>query len=95
MTTKVYDFRNPNYIPIIPDVKTASSRAAKNIVNQCNVCRCYNNIIVDQEDYDLWHGTPTTPGKMIHEVFPWLSANEREVLKTGIHSKCWDDIFEA
>ena len=32
-------------------------------------------------------------GGLLHEAFASLNADEREIVKTGIHSACWDDMF--
>jgi hypothetical protein len=32
-------------------------------------------------------------GRLIQEVFPELSADEREFMISGIHPACWDDMF--
>ena len=29
----------------------------------------------------------------IHHIFPELTADERELIKTGICNTCWDDMF--
>lgn len=52
--------------------------------------KCKKNSLVDVPLAGLrkWQG-----GSLIQEAFPTLSADEREVLMTGIHPQCWDDIF--
>jgi len=32
-------------------------------------------------------------GELIQKAFPELSADDRELLLTGICSKCWNEIF--
>lgn len=32
-------------------------------------------------------------GELVHVAFASMNADEREVVKTGIHPKCWDDMF--
>lgn len=32
-------------------------------------------------------------GAYIQDAFPSLSADQREMLKTGIHPECWKEIF--
>lgn len=88
MKMKVYDFRNPNYLVPSPTGGITSPRAPKVIQNQCMHCAQHNQILVDLADYVKWSG-----GELIHEAFPWLNPTEREILKTGIHGKCWDEIF--
>lgn len=39
-------------------------------------------------DYRAWRN-----GKHAQDVFPYLSANEREMLISGICPTCWDEMF--
>ncbi len=32
-------------------------------------------------------------GEFIQDAFPYLNANQRELIKTGIHPECWDKMF--
>lgn len=32
-------------------------------------------------------------GALIQNAFPTLDANARELLMTGFHTTCWDDVF--
>lgn len=32
-------------------------------------------------------------GAMIQDAFPDATADVREVIKSGIHGKCWDNLF--
>jgi hypothetical protein len=32
-------------------------------------------------------------GGLLHVAFASLNADEREIVKTGIHSACWDEMF--
>tara|TARA_R100000353_G_scaffold168834_1_gene131573 strand:+ start:789 stop:992 length:204 start_codon:yes stop_codon:yes gene_type:complete len=43
---------------------------------------------VTQAQLDRWQD-----GELIQDVFPHLSADEREFIKTGITSQEWDSIF--
>lgn len=44
--------------------------------------------ITEEELYDYING-----GKLIQEAFPWLSAEEREFILTGITPEDWKSIF--
>lgn len=44
---------------------------------------------ITQEQLDRWHN-----GELIQNVFPHLSANEREFIKTGITADKWEAIFK-
>lgn len=42
-----------------------------------------------QENYDRW-----TKGELfLQDAFPSWPPDQREQLKTGIHPKCWDEMF--
>jgi len=48
----------------------------------------YVTMEYDEEDYKAWiNGTP------IQDAMPYLSANEREFLMTGITSEEWEEAF--
>lgn len=32
-------------------------------------------------------------GELLQDAFPTLSADQREMIHTGIHPKCWDALF--
>ena len=60
------------------------------IVTTCPFCGCSNQIQVNAIDYLNWdwgHGMKT------QDAFPYLSANEREMLISGICPDCWDKLF--
>jgi hypothetical protein len=46
------------------------------------------NIAVTQEQLDAWHS-----GKLIQDVMPHLSEDEREFIMTGITAEEWDMAF--
>ena len=58
------------------------------IKKQCPYCGHFSDIIVKEEDYNRWKN-----GELIQVIWPDSTPDWREQLKTGIHSKCWDDIF--
>ena len=45
---------------------------------------------VNATDWERYNG-----GMMIQQAFPYLSADERELLKTGICNPCWTEIFSS
>ena len=58
------------------------------IVTRCPFCGKANFVEVNEADYDDWgDGVP------VQVAFPYLSANEREALISGICPKCWDGMF--
>lgn len=54
----------------------------------CPFCRQPSGVSgIDRDAWDAWrHGLTGN----IAEVFPGLSLDDREILKTGIHPACWD-----
>ena len=58
------------------------------IVTVCPFCGVKNIIKVNQKDYLDWQN-----GKMVQDAFPYLSADEREMLISGICPTCWDKYF--
>jgi len=58
------------------------------IATVCPFCSHVNYITVNEQDYYRWED-----GELIQNAFPYLSAEERELLKTGICPSCWDKMF--
>ena len=54
----------------------------------CPICHETAVVKVNFEDYLAWN-----EGKLIQEAFPYLSANDRERVKTGICPSCWEKMF--
>ena len=55
---------------------------------ECPFCGKYHEVVVSESDYCAWQG-----GERIQNAMPYLSANEREILMTGICSDCWAGMF--
>ena len=51
----------------------------------CPFCRSAVSVEVPLEDYEMWQD-----GTAIQHACPTLSADEREILMTGICPNCWD-----
>lgn len=73
-------------------------RAKYQIVRVCPVCAEDAKVSVDAQKYDLWKqarrsGDPTRETG-IYQVFPELSADEREILLSGTHPECWDRLWK-
>ena len=56
---------------------------------KCPVCGEVNTVTVSCEDFNAWQN-----GELIQIAFSYLSAEEREIIKTGICGKCWENMFE-
>lgn len=58
------------------------------VVTRCPMCGRGNFIEVNEDDYDDW-----SDGANVQTAFPYLSANEREMLVSGICPKCWSNML--
>jgi len=56
----------------------------------CPVCGKVSEISVEVNDYIDWQN-----GKLTQNAFPYLSANEREMLISGVCGDCWNKMFGA
>jgi len=55
---------------------------------ECPFCgECYR-ILVREVDFAAWQG-----GELVQNAFPYLSADEREMLISGICPECWEKMF--
>lgn len=55
---------------------------------KCPFCGEYHEVLVSEVDLAAWHG-----GELVQNAFPYLSADEREILVSGICPKCWAETF--
>lgn len=58
------------------------------VVTYCPFCGKAHEIEVNEMDYLDWQD-----GELAQNVFPYLSADEREMLISGICPTCWDKMF--
>ena len=58
------------------------------IVTKCPFCGRVNEVEVNEADYLDWDD-----GVLVQVAFPYLSADEREMLISGICPTCWDEMF--
>lgn len=57
---------------------------------ECRNCRRTVRLTVDHADWDEWN----SPNRRhVQEVFPYLTASEREMFLSRICGECWDEIF--
>lgn len=59
------------------------------IVTKCPFCGHANFVEVNEDDYFDWQD-----GELAQNAFPYLSADEREMLISGICPSCWNGMFE-
>jgi len=55
---------------------------------KCMICGHGSQTRVDWLKYQRWQS-----GQLIQEVFPQLSAEQREVMVSGTHPYCWDKMY--
>lgn len=58
------------------------------VVTQCPFCGRGNEVEVNEIDYFDWQD-----GMLAQDAFPYLSADEREKLISGICGECWEKYF--
>ena len=58
------------------------------IITACPFCGHANEIEVNEADYWDWQD-----GELVQNAFPYLSADEREMLISGICPTCWEKTF--
>jgi hypothetical protein len=54
----------------------------------CLMCGKSSVKLLDAARFAAWQG-----GVYVQDAFPEMSADEREVLVTGIHADCWNKLF--
>ena len=56
--------------------------------NTCIHCGFTNQLTLNAVDLATWRN-----GELIQNAFPKLNYQQRELIQTGIHPECWDDMF--
>ena len=59
------------------------------ITTHCHLCNKTTDVEVPTGGYLLWKARKAT----IQEALPTLTADEREMLMTGIDGACWDALY--
>lgn len=54
----------------------------------CPLCHRVHDVGVNELDFWDWDD-----GALVQDAFPYLSADEREMLISGICPNCWNDTF--
>lgn len=54
----------------------------------CMMCGERSHVTVSAEGYRRWQA-----GVLVQNAFPEIPHTERELLITGTHPKCWDEMF--
>ncbi len=55
----------------------------------CPKCKKISLVDLLTKDYKRWIG-----GEFIQNVFPTMTADKRELLMTGTHEKCWNEMWD-
>ncbi len=65
-----------------------TNRRETSIVVVCPICGEEHFIFANVEDVWAWED-----GELVQNAFPYLSADEREILISGICPECWAKMF--
>lgn len=60
------------------------------IKRKCIQCGGISVITLDEEKFMRWQ-----KGELVQRVFPEMSKEDREVLVSGTHPRCWKILFEG
>ena len=60
------------------------------VTTRCPFCGKAHDVEVNEIDYLNWQD-----GELIQNAMPYLSAQEREYLITGICADCWESMFSG
>lgn len=83
---KTYDYRkNPHPLDVNNQTCTPCIH-----INKCFHCNQENLIVLDFESLKLWKA-----GDFIQQAFSYLNVSQRELIQTGTHSECWNNMFES
>ena len=67
----------------------AEGKIKVTIKRTCPHCQKEATVKVSDAGYALWQ-----KGVSIQKAFPELTPDQREILLTGLHPECWEDIFK-
>jgi len=62
---------------------------------ECIHCRQTGTVMVDPDKYKEFTETPSHLRRLIQDIFPQHSREQREQLLTGVHPECFDDMFSS
>ena len=76
---KIYNFTQKNTV----------DTTSKIIRNICIHCRQENRIYVEPKDYLDW----LNKDRYVQDIWTTLSQQDRELIISGTHSECWNEMF--
>ena len=59
------------------------------IITTCPFCGKDHSVVVEEHDYLAWE----MGNSLAQDAFPYLSADDREMLISGICPQCWEKTF--
>lgn len=72
----------------IVDIASVNTDGTREVVTECPLCTKRRNLVIKAGDLLSYQY-----GISLQKSFGTLSANDREALKTGICSTCWDSMM--
>jgi hypothetical protein len=69
--------------------RDTSDTRLKIIRNTCLHCREENRIYVEPNDYLDW----LSRARFVQDIWPTLSQQHRELIISGSHPECWNEMF--
>lgn len=60
------------------------------VETRCPFCGQFHYVEVGERDFYAWQD-----GELVQVAFPYLSADDREMLISGICPTCWDKMFSS
>jgi len=61
-----------------------------NVTVTCPFCGSESHMVLDYRSFENWLN-----GELVQNAFPYLDANERERITSGICPECWDRMFPS
>lgn len=61
-----------------------------NVTVTCPICGAESHMVLDYRSFESWMN-----GELVQNAFPYLDANERERITSGICPECWDRMFPS
>ena len=58
------------------------------VTKQCLHCKGLTSLLLDKDKYKTWQH-----GELIQNVWPEWTAEQRELLISGMHGDCWTRVF--
>lgn len=66
------------------------NRKEVEIITACPFCGQAHSVFANERDYLDWQ-----EGELVQNAFPYLSADDREMLISGCCPSCWKKTFEG